>query len=108
MMIASNLGQILGRMIYGELELTPRPRPAGNEAPTPQPRPRHRQRVLELIDQRGGVSCGEIAVALELNSHRASILLVQMYQEGKLARTGQVKHYVYTRAPIGGVHGHAA
>jgi hypothetical protein len=86
-MIASNLGQIIGRLNYGELE------PVKREF---RKRGLRRHQVLELLRQKGSVVCADLVVALGISSAHATVLLHQMRMAGVLVRSGTEKHYRYT------------
>lgn len=97
-MEASNLGQIVGRFLYGELPRAPRRE--ADVAPARRsyaPRGLHREKVLELVAARGSVTCGEVAEVLGLTSNAASMRLTKMQREGDLARMGLPRAYVYHR-----------
>jgi hypothetical protein len=93
-MIASNLGQILGRLARGEpLEYTPT---------KPEPEQQHGRRtdrrgqVLELVRTHGAVACRDQVAALGITNGNAAVTLLAMWRDGQLKRTGAERHYRYS------------
>lgn len=93
-MIASNLGQIIGRLMLGEpLEFTP----AKPEAVLGTPRVvrGRRAQILDLVRERGEVCCADLVKALDITSGNATVMLYTMWRDGQLLRTGGRQKYRY-------------
>lgn len=92
----SNLGQIIGRLMYPDLE---------DQAPAaldilplsapPARKGQRKQQLLELIRQRGPVSLREVVQALGISDGNASVLLFTLSSAGELKRTGEPRQYRY-------------
>lgn len=91
MLIASNLGQILGRAL---LNRTLEQEPAAGAAAKPKRRT-NADLVLELLGRRGVAGCGEVAEALGITSEHAAVLLYQMRNRGLVTRSGERFSYRY-------------
>jgi hypothetical protein len=87
MLEASNLGQVIGRLMYGELEPAPAEGPA---APRPVVRICRRGKAKEIVEllarhgNREGLLAREVAEVLKLNVNIASAYLSQMEEVEKL------------------------
>jgi len=92
-LIPSNLGQIVGRLMYGEdFNREPLKVPASTAAVAH--RGRHGQ-VLELVRARGEVATADVVAALNITSDHACVLLLKMWREGALVRSGEKRVYRY-------------
>lgn len=88
MLEASNLGQIVGRLLYGGMA-------------SASPRPARRPMVLELVQRLGSVACADLVRELGIDSTHASVLLRNMQKDGLLVRSGERRQYRYS-LPLAG------
>jgi hypothetical protein len=94
MIEASNLGQIIGRALYGELPST---RPMMLEELPIVRRLGYRQRaVLELLRSGSALSLLEISKAIDIGRHEAVAILGGLARTGLLTRSGTRRLYVYS------------
>lgn len=92
-MIASNLGQIIGRLMLQ----------AGGEAQAGAPAVKkrtcardRRARIIEHLRKAlAPSSVGEVAQAMGITGSNASVVLMNMVRDGELRRTGERGHYRY-------------
>jgi len=110
MLEPSNLGQIIGRALYGEPE--PRARgealsadtPRGGQAAAPKygkwtPNAPRCRGVVEFVRKaRRGVSSAEVADACDLDQPSACNILVVLVTAGELVRSGTRGQYRYSLA----------
>jgi hypothetical protein len=93
-LIASNLGQIIGRLMYpAERASGEAPRPAA--APAGK-RPDRRAQVLELVVRQALIGCGDVVKALGVTSDHAAVILNQLHREKRLVRSGVRLQYRYS------------
>lgn len=101
-MIASNLGQVIGRLMYGgDIEQEPLPEKpfTSTEGAAGALRGRKRRLVQLLAGQAGEYSCIEIATAMGISKQHAHGLLTSAWSEGLVLRTGQPSQYRYRHNP---------
>jgi len=88
-MIPSNLGQIVGRLMYAnDGEAAAVIAPAG--------RPDRKAQVLTIVRVKGEIACRDVVAALRVTGAHASVLLHTMHGAGMLKRTGTPKHFLYS------------
>lgn len=93
-MLASNLGQIIGRLMYAAAEEGGGAPATGRE--TVPGRVSRRDQVVALIKARGDVSGREVGAALGINAANATVVLYQLHERGVLARNGTRGKYRYS------------
>lgn len=87
-MIASNLGQIIGRAAYGLPEdFHPWHR-------TKSMHPGRSEEIVAFVRARGLATCGEIASGVGITSGNASVLLFHLHAAGRLRRVGSYRYRV--------------
>lgn len=92
MLDASNLGQIIGRLLYSDES---RAAAASRSAPAEIRRDRRAQ-ILAFVAGRGRVELADLVAELGMTGGNASVHLHNMHQDGQLARSGDRGSYVYT------------
>lgn len=92
MIEASNLGQVIGRLIYGDVIGVPVKR----NAIAPGRRVDRRSQVVELIGRLGSVVCADLTRELGITVGNATVTLYCMHDEGLLERTGERGKYRYS------------
>lgn len=85
-LLASNLGQIIGRLMCAD----------DGVPPAPPKRPNRAAQVLELASRQPQIACRDQVAALGISSDHAAVLLGAMHKAGKLARTGERFYYRYS------------
>lgn len=101
MIEASNLGQIIGRLMYAEgaVSVSPMPeRPVGEDRGPGRPTGRGptQKRMRELLAARPGLGSGEIARLVGISAAHATVALKVMLDQGLVIRTGERYAYRYS------------
>jgi hypothetical protein len=91
---ASNLGQIIGRLMYADAAEAHRADPA----PTQPKRIGRREQVLELAGRQAEIACADVARELGITSDHAAVVLNLLMRENLLVRSGTRCLYRYRLA----------
>lgn len=93
---ASNLGQIIGRLIYPDVEPLPPAAPAIARTLEVIARGERQRELVALLADGVERSSGDIAAALKITSNNATMLLTLCTRRGLVKRTGIWHSFRYT------------